>query len=98
MTSTDFLNKEHIDNLITNQTLSFIYFKNGIRIRGHLVNQDEACIFLKDRVQPIYKHRIETIVSETLFTRFQRSRKRFFQKHLKIRWLVICPEMSFSSF
>ncbi len=75
MTLHNSLDYKHIDNLITNQTFSSIYLKNGIRVKGHLVGQDENCIFLKEgNMQPIYKHRVEIIAPEITLSSFEQPR------------------------
>jgi RNA chaperone Hfq len=69
------LDNKQINNLITNQIFSSIYFKNGIRIKGHLVGQDENCLFLKEgNMQTIYKHRVEIIEPEEKFQFFAQSK------------------------
>ena len=60
------LENNYIDDLIRHQAFSSIYLKNGIRLKGHLIRQDETCVFLKKgHMQMIYKHRINTISPET---------------------------------
>ncbi len=71
MTLHSSLDNKHIDNLITNQTFSSVYLKNGIRVKGHLAGQDENCIFLREgNTQTIYKHRVEMITPEISFSDF----------------------------
>ncbi len=66
------LENNYIDDLITHQAFSSVYLKNGIRLKGRLISQDETCVFLKDGyTQMIYKYRISTITPERSFTRFQ---------------------------
>jgi RNA chaperone Hfq len=65
------LEKIYIDNLITSKLSASIYLKNSIRLKGHLIFQDDECVFLKAaETQMIYKAKISTICPEFSFERF----------------------------
>ena len=71
MSSSDLLQEIYINDLITSKNLASVYLMNGIRLKGHLIAHDEACVFLKaDQLQMIYKHRISTITPEMSFSSF----------------------------
>ncbi len=66
------LENKFIDDLIKNQSLVSVFLKNSIRLRGHLIGNDESCVFLKEKqVQLIYKHKISTICPEFSFEKFE---------------------------
>ncbi len=89
MTLDNSLDNKHIDNLIANQTFSSIYLKNGIRLKGHLVSQNESCIFLKEgNMQTIYKHRVEIITPEKSFSKFMVEKKKFILRIFQLESLL----------
>ncbi len=72
MNLTHSLKDNYIDVLIQHQAFTFIYLKNGIRLKGRLIGHDETCVFLKAaETESIHKSRISTITPETSFLRFQ---------------------------
>jgi RNA chaperone Hfq len=59
------LQDEYIDGFIKKKSLVSVYFKNGIRLKGYIKNQDNAYIFLcQGGTQRIFKHRIKVILPE----------------------------------
>lgn len=66
------LENNYIDDLIKHQAFFSIYLKNGTRLKGRLISQNETCVFLKEEyTQKTYKHRMSTITPEKLFSKFQ---------------------------
>jgi host factor-I protein len=56
------LQNQYLDNIIKNRSPVFIYLKNGIRLRGHIIGHDEEIILLREHItQIIYKNRINSV-------------------------------------
>ncbi len=71
MSLTQSIEKKYIDNLITSKFPVSVYLKNSIRLKGHLILQDEECVFLKAaETQIIFKSKISTICAEFSFEKF----------------------------
>jgi host factor-I protein len=72
MFSSKTLQDNYIDDLIQRQRKVSVYLKNGIRLRGDLVSQNNEAVFLREGItQMIQKNLISTISPEMEFLNYE---------------------------
>jgi host factor-I protein len=61
------LEKEFYDTLIQKKGSVSIYLKNGVQLKGNVMEHDEKVVILKysNSLQMIYKHTISTVMPWT---------------------------------
>ena len=60
------IQQSFLNTVVGGKTGVTVYLTNGVKLQGHVVNYDQACILLarNQHAQLVYKHAISTILPD----------------------------------